>query len=129
MLGRSEDAGLRGAAGRLFEAAVPATLTFSSPRAWAFSVLGLQEYLDWFPGDRVIQSTLNLLANRLLDIYERSCSDRNRRPLPCQSSGELMFNARQDAIARWQVFGHEVSSGLEQYRFGCAETILLFGSI
>jgi glycosyltransferase involved in cell wall biosynthesis len=76
VLGRSEDAGLRGAAGRLFEAAVPATLTFSSPRAWAFSVLGLQEYLDWFPGDRVIQSTRNLLANRLLDIYERSRSER-----------------------------------------------------
>ena len=75
VLGRSEDAGLRGAAGRLFEAAVPATLTFSSPRAWAFSVLGLQEYLDWFPGDRVIQSTRNLLANRLLDIYERSRSE------------------------------------------------------
>jgi glycosyltransferase involved in cell wall biosynthesis len=75
VLGHSEDAGLRGAAGRLFEAAVPATLTFSSPRAWAFSVLGMQAYLDWFPGDRVIQSARNLLANRLLDIYERSHSE------------------------------------------------------
>jgi len=75
VLGHSEDAGLRGAAGRLFEAAVPATLTFSSPRAWAFSVLGMQAYLDWFPGDRVIQSTRNLLADRLLDIYERSHSE------------------------------------------------------
>src|SRR6185437_3264619 len=75
VLGRSGDAGLRGAAGRLFEAAVPATLTFSSPRAWAFSVLGMQAYLDWFPGDRVIESTRNLLANQLLDIYERSHSE------------------------------------------------------
>jgi hypothetical protein len=75
VLGYSEDAGLRGAAGRLFEAAVPATLKFSSPRAWAFSILGMQAYLDWFPGDRVIQGTRNLLANRLLDIYERSHSE------------------------------------------------------
>ena len=75
VLGHSEDAGLRGAAGRLFEAAVPATLTFSSPRAWAFSVLGMQAYLDWFPGDRLIQGTRNQLANRLLDIYERSRSE------------------------------------------------------
>jgi len=75
VLGRSGDSGLRGAAGRLFEAAVPATLTFSSPRAWAFSVLGMQAYLDWFPGDRVIESTRNLLANQLLDIYERSHSE------------------------------------------------------
>jgi hypothetical protein len=74
VLGCSDDPGLRGAAGRLFEAAVPAALTFSSPRAWAFSVLGMQAYLDWFPGDRVIQGTRNLLANRLLDIYERTHS-------------------------------------------------------
>ena len=74
VLGQSQNAGLRGAAGRLFEAAVPAALTFSSPRAWAFSVLGLQAYLDWFPGDRAVQNTRNVLANRLLDIYERSRS-------------------------------------------------------
>jgi glycosyltransferase involved in cell wall biosynthesis len=74
VLGHSEDASLRGAAGRLFEIAVPAALTFSSPRAWAFSVLGMQAYLDWFPGDRVIQGARNILANRLLDIYEGSHS-------------------------------------------------------
>ena len=75
VLGQSQDAGLRGAAGRLFEAALPAVLTFTSPRAWAFSVLGLQEYLRWFPGDRTIQGHRNTLANRLLDIYERSRTD------------------------------------------------------
>jgi glycosyltransferase involved in cell wall biosynthesis len=75
VLGQSHNAGLRGAAGILFEAAVPAVLTFSSPRAWAFSVLGLQAYLDWFPGDRAIQGVRNTLANRLLDIYERSHSE------------------------------------------------------
>jgi hypothetical protein len=75
VLGHSRNAGLRGAAGRLFEAAVPATLTFTSPRAWAFSILGMQAYLDWFPGDRAIQGARNTLANRLLDIYERSHSE------------------------------------------------------
>ena len=75
VLGQSHHAGLRGAAGRLFEATVPAILKFSSPRAWAFSVLGLQAYLDWFPGDRAIQGIRNTLANRLLDHYERSHSE------------------------------------------------------
>jgi glycosyltransferase involved in cell wall biosynthesis len=72
VLGQSKDAGLRGAAGRLFEAAVPSALAFTSPRAWAFSVLGMQAYLERFPGDRAIQGVRNALANRLLDIYERS---------------------------------------------------------
>jgi hypothetical protein len=74
VLGHSRNAGLRGAAGRLFEPAVPATLTFTSPRAWAFCILGMQAYLDWFPGDRAVQGARNTLANRLLDIYERSHS-------------------------------------------------------
>lgn len=75
VLGNSEDAGLRGAAGRLFEAAASVTLTFTSPRAWAFSVLGMQAYLDWFPGDRVVQDSRNVLANRLLEVYERTHSE------------------------------------------------------
>lgn len=70
----SQDVGLTGAAGRLFEAAVPVSLTFTSPRAWAFSVLGMQAYLDCFPGDRLIQGTRNTLANLLLDVYERTHS-------------------------------------------------------
>jgi glycosyltransferase involved in cell wall biosynthesis len=74
VLGHSRNAGLRGAAGRLFETAVPATLTFTSPRAWAFCILGMQAYLDWFPGDRAIQRARNTLANRLLDIYDQSHS-------------------------------------------------------
>jgi glycosyltransferase involved in cell wall biosynthesis len=75
VLGHSKNAGLRGAAGRLFEAAVPASLTFTSPRAWAHSIMGLQAYLDWFPGDRAIQGIRNTLANRLLDIYEHNHSE------------------------------------------------------
>jgi glycosyltransferase involved in cell wall biosynthesis len=75
VLGASRNSGLRGAAGRLFEAAVPAALKLTSPRAWAYSILGMQAYLDWFPGDRAIQGIRNDLANRLLDIYERSHSE------------------------------------------------------
>jgi hypothetical protein len=35
----------------------------------------MQAYLDWFPGDRAIQGVRNTLANRLLDVYERSHSE------------------------------------------------------
>jgi glycosyltransferase involved in cell wall biosynthesis len=70
VLGLSKDAGLRGAAGRLFQGAVPAAVSFTSPRAWAFCILGMQAYLDWFPGDRAMQGIRNTLANRLLEIYE-----------------------------------------------------------
>jgi glycosyltransferase involved in cell wall biosynthesis len=69
VLGRSKNAGLRGAAGRLFELAIPAAVEFKSPRACAFALLGLQEYLDSFPGDRAVLSASDALADRLLRSY------------------------------------------------------------
>ena len=74
VLGRSKDLGLRGAAGRLFELAVPAALEFKSPRAWAFALLGLEEYLDSFPGDRAALTAADALANRLFNSYRASKS-------------------------------------------------------
>jgi glycosyltransferase involved in cell wall biosynthesis len=74
VLGRSKSPGLRGTAARLFEAAIPAIHTFTSPRAWAFAALGLQEYLNCFPGDRAALQTRDEMAHRLLDIYASSRS-------------------------------------------------------
>jgi glycosyltransferase involved in cell wall biosynthesis len=70
LLGRSEDRGLRGAAGRLFESSLPAALQFSSPRAWAYTLLGVQEYLTSYRGDRDAQKVRSILSRRMLDMYE-----------------------------------------------------------
>ena len=70
VLGRSEDQGLRCAAGRLFEFSLPTAMEFSSPRAWAYTLLGIQEYLDSYPGDRDAQKVRSALARRLLEMYE-----------------------------------------------------------
>ena len=70
VLGRSKDQGLRCAAGRLFEISLPAVMEFSSPRAWAYALLGIQEYLDSYPGDRDAQKIRSVLSTRLLEMYE-----------------------------------------------------------
>ena len=70
VLGRSQDQGCRGAAGRLFELSLPAVLEFSSPRAWAYTLLGIQEYLTSYPGDRDAQKIRSALSRRLLEMYE-----------------------------------------------------------
>jgi glycosyltransferase involved in cell wall biosynthesis len=70
VLARSTSHGLRGAAGRLFEFSLPAVLEFYSPRACAYALLGIQEYLHSYPGDRDAQHVRFALAKRLLDMYE-----------------------------------------------------------
>ena len=70
VLARSANHGLRGAAGRLFEFSLPAAVEFHSPRACAYTMLGIQEYLHSYPGDRDAQRVRFALARRLLDMYE-----------------------------------------------------------
>ena len=72
VMSRSERRGLRGVAGRLFDWALPAALEFKSPRAWAFSILGLYEYVQAFPGSRTALQALKELAERLLKLYEQN---------------------------------------------------------
>jgi hypothetical protein len=70
LLARSANHGLRGAAGRLFEFSLPAAVEFHSPRACAYALLGICEYLHSYPGDRDAQRVRFALARRLLDMYE-----------------------------------------------------------
>jgi glycosyltransferase involved in cell wall biosynthesis len=70
LLARSTNRGLRGAAGRLFEFSLSAVVEFRSPRACAYGLLGIQEYLHSYPGDRDAQRVRFALARRLLDMYE-----------------------------------------------------------
>ena len=44
-------AGRKSLGGELFHAALPAVLSFESPRAWAFALLGIHEYLRTFQGE------------------------------------------------------------------------------
>jgi hypothetical protein len=69
VLARSKREGLQGMAGRLFEAAMPAVLSFGSPRAWAFALLGINRYLRRYPGDRAVLTTQNTLVQRLMQLY------------------------------------------------------------
>jgi glycosyltransferase involved in cell wall biosynthesis len=74
VVGRSSDPGKQSLGGDLFHSALPVVATFTSPRAWAYALLGINEYLRAFQGDSNVQSTRSHLADRLLDIYRRTSS-------------------------------------------------------
>lgn len=75
VLARSNAPSVQGMAGRLFEKALPAILGTTSPRAWAFALLGIHEYKQRFAGDRRVSQVREELANRLLGLYEANSSD------------------------------------------------------
>lgn len=75
VLGRSNTPALPSMAGRLFEQALPAILDTTSPRAWAFALIGIREYLQRFAGDRMASQVREELAGRLLTLYQSHRSD------------------------------------------------------
>jgi len=75
LLGRSNTPALHSMAGRLFEQTLPAILETSSPRAWAFALIGIHEYLQRYAGDRRAGQVREELAGRLLTLYQSNRSD------------------------------------------------------
>jgi glycosyltransferase involved in cell wall biosynthesis len=73
-VGRSRREGLRSWAAELFEKALPAAQAFTYPRAWAFTIIGLHEYLRTLSGDLMANQVRAELAQRLRALYETVAS-------------------------------------------------------
>lgn len=72
VIGRANDPGRHSLAGDLFHAALPAVTTFTSPRAWAYVLLGIDEYLHAFQGDSSVEALREDLTTRLFDLFQQS---------------------------------------------------------
>ncbi len=74
-VGRSNRRALQSWAAQQFELALPTLQGLSSPRAWAFGLLGICEYLHRLGGDRQVTRIRDDLTARLLDLYDRAATD------------------------------------------------------
>ena len=70
--GRSPYRSFQVMAGQLFAQALPVVTEFSSPRAWAFSLLGIDAYLRRMSGDRQAHQSREGLTTRLMELFDRS---------------------------------------------------------
>jgi glycosyltransferase involved in cell wall biosynthesis len=62
-------------AAQLFEQALPVAAEFASPRAWAFTLIGIDEYLRRFGGDRRANQIRESLTAKLMQRYEDAAKD------------------------------------------------------
>ena len=75
VLGRSNTPALQNMAVRVFQQSLLAILETTSPRAWAFALIGIYEYLHRFAGDRRVSQVQEELAGRLLNLYQDNRKD------------------------------------------------------
>jgi glycosyltransferase involved in cell wall biosynthesis len=71
-VGRSPFRSFQMMAGQLFALALPAFTQFTSPRAWAFGLIGIHEYLRRLSGDSLVNQTRESLTSRLVDLFDRN---------------------------------------------------------
>jgi hypothetical protein len=75
VLNHSNIPSLNSMAGWLFEQTLPTILLTTSPRAWAFGLIGIYEYSQKFGGDRRASNVRDDLAGRLLTLYQNNRSE------------------------------------------------------
>ncbi len=73
--GRSRHRQLQMWSAQMFERALPCVLDMSSPRAWAYTLLGIFEYFRKLSGDRLAALARATLTERLIDIFDRTATD------------------------------------------------------
>jgi glycosyltransferase involved in cell wall biosynthesis len=86
-VGRSPIRSFQMMAGQLFAQALPAFAEFTSPRAWAFGLLGIDEYLRRLSGDSLVNQTRETLTCRLMELLKR-----NTKPDWCWFEEELSYD-------------------------------------
>lgn len=69
------DPGRREVAKALFIAALPTALELSSPRAWAFTLLGIRQWLHAYAADSNVKQIARQLGNRLMACYTKCSHD------------------------------------------------------
>jgi len=74
--GRSRNAGHSKLSAQLFERGLGVVETFTSPRAWAFTLLGIHEYLRRFPIQPNISAMRSTLTERLVELWHK-CSSKD----------------------------------------------------
>ncbi len=69
-LGRSKRRSFQQWAAGLFLEALPELEAVTSPRTWAFGLIGAQEYLQQVGGDRHVGTISDMMTERLISLYE-----------------------------------------------------------
>lgn len=73
-IGRADNANSLTWAMNLMEQVLPNTVTMQSPRAWAFALLGINEYLQRFSDDRLAKTIRQRLVEKLMFRFNETAT-------------------------------------------------------
>lgn len=115
--GRSRNPGHRQLCVQLFERGLPVMESFTSPRAWAFSLLGIHEYLRNYPDNAKVNAVRVVLTEKLVTLWKNYATE----DWPWFEDRATYDNARlcQALIlsGQWMPDGEALEIGLKSLRW------------
>jgi len=116
-LGRSRNDGHRNLCALLFQRGLPVVEQFTSPRAWAFVLLAMQEYLRSFSGDRIVNQLRDLLTTRLLELFQANSSKEWQWFEPIATYDNAKLSHAMILSGHWTSRGEVFQAGLQSLRW------------
>lgn len=116
-LGRSINDGHRNLCALLFQQGLPAVEQFTSPRAWAFVLLAIHEYLRAFSGDRNVNQLRDLLTTRLLEHFATNATEEWQWFEPSATYDNAKLSHAMILSGYWTSRGDVLDLGLKSLRW------------
>jgi glycosyltransferase involved in cell wall biosynthesis len=115
--GRSRNEGHRRLSAQLFERGLNEVTTFTSPRAWTFTLLGIHEYLRQFPHDAKAHEMREWLTLKLVTLWNNCATE----DWPWFEPAATYDNARLSQAllmsGQWMPHGEALEIGLKSLRW------------
>ncbi|MGZ4966439.1 MAG: glycosyltransferase family 4 protein [Chthoniobacterales bacterium] len=116
-LGRSRNEGHRNLCALLFQRGLPVVEQFTSPRAWAFVLLAMHEYLRSFSGDRAVNQLREVLTTRLLELFQANSSKEWEWFEPVATYDNAKLSHAMILSGHWTSRGEVFQAGLTSLRW------------
>src|SRR5690606_32303610 len=116
-VGRSKRLSLQRWGIQIFECILPAIVETTSPRAWAFTLIGIHEYLRRLSGDRLVNQLRDTLTARLIDLYDTNARDEWQWFEPIASYDNAKLSHALILSGRWGNTPRALEVGLSSLRW------------
>lgn len=115
--GRSRKEGHRRLSAQIFERGLLVVSSFNSPRAWAFTLLGIHEYLRRFDTNAEVKSVREVLTGKLVTLWKHCATDDWPWFEPCATYDNARISQALLLSGQWMPDREALDIGLKSLRW------------
>ena len=115
--GRSRNEGHRKLSAQLFERGLSVVNSFRATRAWAFTLLGIHEYLRRSPGNPQVTAAREVLTGKLVKLWQAGSTDHWPWFEPCATYDNARLCQALILSGQWMPHREALEIGLKSLRW------------